>query len=155
MSKSRLDWQVDLSRTLHSWIETPDSDVANGHLILGWANLGALVEGSMKWFLSVYYNDYAADVDALKNKNGFIVSPDGQSLEPLRQFFRKRIWESTDTWDGWVLMIQQRRNAIHAYRHREIGTFGEYVQAVTKYYDFLSELNSRVPNYPEFPSNRP
>ena len=156
MSKSRLDWQVELSRTLHVWIQTLDSDVANGHLILGWANLGALVEGTMKWFLSIYYNDYRADVEALKNKNDNVVSPDGQSLEPLRQFFRKRIWQNSDSWDDWVLMIQQRRNAIHAYKHRELGTTHEYIVAVIEYYDFLSELNSRVPpSPPDFSLNAP
>ena len=155
MSKSRLDWQVELSRTLHFWIESPESDIANGHLILGWANLGSLVEGTMKWFLSIYYNNYRDDVDALKNKNGDVVSPDGQSLEPLRQFFRKRIWQSSNSWDDWVLMIQQRRNAIHAYKDRELGTFDEYIEAVSRYFDFLCELNSRVPSTPDFPSNCP
>jgi len=91
MSKSRLDWQVELSRTLHVWIVTPPPSETNAHLILGWANLGALVEGTMKWLLSVYYSDYKTDVDALKKDKGDVVSPDGQSLDPLRQFFRKQI----------------------------------------------------------------
>jgi len=155
MSKSRLDWQVELSRTLHVWIQSPESDVANAHLILGWANLGSLVEGTMKWFLSIYYNDYCADVDALRRKSGDVVSPDGQSLEPLRQFFRKRIWKNSEPWNDWVLMIQQRRNAIHAYKDRHLGTVGEYALAVSEYLDFLSELNSRVPPSPDFPQNVP
>lgn len=155
MSKSRLDWQVELSRTLHIWVQPPEHDVTNGHLILGWANLGALVEGSLKWFLSVYYDDYKADVEAMKNKKGDTLPPDGVSFERLRQFFKKRIWVNSDSWDDWVLMIQQRRNAIHAYKDREIGTLNEFVLAVNKYYDFLSELNSRVPNHPDFPPNGP
>jgi len=155
MSKSRLDWQVELSRTLHSWIQQPGSDVAQGHLILGWTNLGALVEGTMKWFLSIHYDTYQADVKSLKDKNGDVVSPDGQSLEPLRQFFRKRIWQDSDSWNDWVLMIQQRRNAIHAYKHRELGTMQDYISAVTKYNDFLSELNSSVPPPPDFSLNSP
>ncbi len=149
MSKSRLDWQVELSETLHTWIATPRPDLTNAHLILGWANLGALVEGTMKWFLSVYYSDYKADVDALKSQNGDVVSPDGQSLEPLRQFFRKRIWDDTDSWDEWVLKIQQRRNAIHAYKDRNLGDHAEFVNDVVKYSKFLSEMHGRVP-YPDF-----
>lgn len=149
MSRSRLDWQVELSETLHIWIAAPSPTATDAHLILGWANLGALVEGTMKWLLSVYYSDYKADVDALKNKNGDVVSPDGQSLEPLRQFFRKRIWKDTDSWDDWVLMIQQRRNAIHAYKHRELGNHSDFIEAVSQYPRFVSEIHSRVP-YPDF-----
>jgi len=110
--------------------------------------LGALVEGTMKWFLSVYYSDYKDDIDALRNRHGDVVSPDGQSLEPLRQFFRKKVWENTDIWNDWVLKIQQRRNAIHAYRDRDLGNHSELIDDVIEYSKFLSEKNSRVP-YPD------
>jgi hypothetical protein len=149
MSKSRLDWQVELGQTLHIWIASPPPSSSNAHLILGWANLGALVEGTMKWLLSVYDDDYKADVDALKNKKGDVVSPDGQTLEPLRQFFRKRFWSDTDSWNDWVLKIQQRRNAIHAYQDRDLGNHAEFIDDVEKYSKFLSEIHSRVP-YPDF-----
>lgn len=66
LSKSRLDWQVELSRTLLIWTVTADDAEKNGRLILGWANLGSLLEGTLKLFLSVYYKDYQADVDAIK-----------------------------------------------------------------------------------------
>ena len=55
LSKSRLDWQVSLSETLHLW-----------ELILAWANLGALLEGTLKLFFSIYYSDFQTDIEALK-----------------------------------------------------------------------------------------
>jgi len=149
LSAARLDWQVELSHTLAKWLEPPDAATANAELILAWANLGALVEGTMKWFLSVYYRDYKQDVDALRDRLGDIRTPDSLSLEPLRVFYQRRIWtDETDHWDAWVLHIQQRRNAIHAFRERDLGDHDEFVDDVSTYWDFLMELDGRVP-YPD------
>lgn len=148
LSAARLDWQVELSRTLAKWLEPPAEATANAELILAWANLGALVEGTMKWFLSVYYYDYKQDVDVLRDKVGDILTPDSLSLEPLRVFYQKRIWIESDNWDPWILHIQQRRNAIHAFRERDLGDHEEFVGDISRYWDFLLELDCRVP-YPD------
>ncbi len=147
LSKSRLDWQVELSESLRLWIGTPNALAPNAHLILGWANLGALVEGTMKWFLSVFYSDYQADIHAFVRK-GDLVPPDEQTLEPLRQFFQKRIWTASDEWSDWVLKIQQRRNAIHAFKSRDLGDHKELNDDIIRYSNFLSELHNCVP-YPD------
>src|SRR5579859_1182306 len=62
LSRSRLDWQVSLSESLGHW--TGRKKISDGDLILAWANLGSLVEGTMKLFLSVYYEDYKKDLHA-------------------------------------------------------------------------------------------
>jgi len=146
LSKSRLDWQVSLSKSLKLWQGTLDPDAKEGCLILAWANLGALVEGTLKLFLSVYYEDY-------KNhaiwKKGNIVDPDIFELEKLRLFFRDGIWSSGQMhWDDWILKIQQRRNAIHAFKNRQIGTFDEFFGELDQYLTFLQEINSQLP-YPD------
>ena len=51
LSKSRLDWQVSLSKNLLRWFPLPSGDKHDGSLILAWVNLGVLVEGTMMWFL--------------------------------------------------------------------------------------------------------
>ncbi len=110
LSKSRLDWQVSLSRALVKWISPPNSDELAATQILGYANLGALVEGTLQLFLSVYYNDYKSDADAiLKDKK--VQSPDVVTLESLRVFFSKKIWIShpDDEWDPWIQRTQRRR----------------------------------------------
>jgi hypothetical protein len=66
LSKSRLDRQVSLSRCLKIWFAEPNPDNESGQLILAWVNLGSLVEGTMKLFLSVYYMDYQNDKDTIK-----------------------------------------------------------------------------------------
>ena len=147
LSKSRLDWQVSLSSCVKIWIVEPHPDDESGHLILAWANLGSLVEGTMKLFLSVYYHVYKNDVEAIKTK-GELIDPDSLQLEHMRQFFRKRIWRIGDEdWDTWILKIQQRRNAVHAFKNRDIGTFDEFFVDVQRYLEFLRYINDRLP-YP-------
>lgn len=145
LNKSRLDWQVSLSICLKIWVSEPLPDDEDGRLILAWANLGSLVEGTMKLLLSVFYKDYKKDVEAIKKK-GKLMDPDGLQLESMRQFFRKRIWGKE--WDVWVQHIQQRRNAIHAYKNREIGTCTEFFDDVRKYLELIRHINSRLP-YPD------
>jgi len=145
LSKSRLDWQVSLSICLKIWLAEYLPDDKSGRLILAWTNLGSLVEGTMKLFLSVWYEDYKKDVEAIKKK-GKLTDPNSLQLEPMRQFFRKRIWD--EDWDAWIQHIQQRRNAIHAYKNRDIGTFNEFFADVRRYLEFLRYINSRLP-YPD------
>ena len=147
LSKSRLDWQVSLSICLKIWLAEYLPDDKSGRLILAWTNLGSLVEGTMKLFLSVWYEYYKKDVEAIKKKGrkkGKLTDPDNLQLEPMRQFFRKRIWD--EDWDAWIQHIQQRRNAIHAYKNRDIGTFNEFFVDVRRYLEFLRYINSRLPH---------
>lgn len=99
----------------------------------------------MKLFLSVWYKTYKSDVDAIKRK-GKLQDPDGLQIEPLRLFFKKRIWDST--FDGFVQSIQKRRNAIHAFKDRNIGTKDEFVGNVRAYLNILRYINFRLP-YPD------
>jgi len=145
LSRSRLDWQVSLSRCLSLWTEEPATADASGQLILGWANLGSLVEGSMKLFLSAWYETYRRDEDYAIVRRGQTQDPDGLMLEAMRQYYRKRIWD--ETWDEWVQHIQARRNAIHAFRDRDLGTREELLHDIRMYLSFLRYVNARLP-YP-------
>ena len=88
LTKSRLDWQVSLSSSLHMWITQPDEANLFAVQILGYANLGSLVENTLKLFLSVYYHDYKKGIDAITRK-GAIQDPDGVKLEPYGFSLRK------------------------------------------------------------------
>ncbi len=148
LSKSRLDWQVSLSRSLKIWLAETNQGNNDGRLILAWTNLGSLVEGSMKLFLSVYYIDYQKDIEAIK-KNEDLIEPDTLKLEQMRILFKKSVWvKGVEDWDAWILKIQQRRNAVHAYKNRDIGTFNEFYVDVRKYLEFLQNINDRLP-YPD------
>jgi len=142
LNKSMLEWQSSLADLLPGW----NRPLTDGELILAWANVGAIVEGQLKLFLSVYYEDYAADVEALK-KNGKLVDPDAITLEPLRVYFKKKIWHSSENWDEWILMVLQRRNAIHAFKCKDIGSSADFHAEFHRLLEFAHSINSRLP-YP-------
>jgi hypothetical protein len=153
LSKSRLDWQVSLSRCLRLWIKTPHDRLEDGELILAWAKLGSLTEGTMKLFLSVFFQDYQKDIDGLKaagayhNQKQAPISPDGLSLDVMRAYFKKGELLGAEI-DPYVELVQQRRNAIHAYKDRPIGDDQEFQAAVLSYLRMLREVNARLP-YPD------
>jgi len=144
LNKSMLEWQSSLADCLQIWKHS----LSDGELILAWANIGSLVEGQLKLFLSIYYEEYAADFEAIKNKHGNLIDPDTVSLESLRVFFKKKIWEPSESWDEWIRLIQQRRNAIHAYEYKEIGTTEELHSSFRRLLEFVLMMNRRLP-YPD------
>lgn len=149
LSKSRLDWQVSLSKTLKIWFNESNSGNNDGRLILAWVNLGSLVEGTMKLCLSVLYMEYQEDSEAIKNNKGIVKDPDILELEKMRHFFKKRIWGRGDEhWDAWIEKIQKRRNAVHAFKNTDIETFKEFFVEVRKYLEFLQRIDEQLP-YPD------
>lgn len=143
LDKSMLHWQTSLARSLSRWVNA----TSDGDLILAWTNLGALVEGQLKLFLCVYYHDYANDVDGIRRR-GQRIDPDGSQLEELRQFFVKRIWDVGTNWSPYVKLVQQRRNAVHAFQQRDIGTFQEWTDALRLHLSFVRDVGGGLP-YPE------
>lgn len=147
LSKSRLDWQVSLSHTLRKWCEQPQEDQHDACLILAWANLGALVEGTMKWFLCVFYSDYSENPVRQNNKTK---EAEELALWKLTEYFSNTVWTDTQKqrWAPLADLVRQRRNAIHAYKDRDIGNFDEFRKAVMEYRKFLLDHCSQVP-YPD------
>jgi len=144
LNKSMLEWQSSLADCLQIW----NHPLSDGELILAWANIGSLVEGQLKLFLSIYYEDYIVDVNAIKSEHGDLIDPDVLFLEKLRVIFKKNIWKPSEPWDDWISKIQQRRNAIHAYKFREIGTTEELHRNLMRLLEFVRMINSRLP-YPD------
>jgi len=125
--------------------ESSSIDDEKGHLILAWVNLGSLVEGTLKLFLSVYYKEYQKGIVTMKKKSK---DPDILTLETLRNYYNKKVPSFKSSWNDFVLKIQQRRNAIHAYQDRTIGSFTEFISALRTYLEFLEWINDRLP-YPD------
>lgn len=145
LKRSRLDRHASLCACLEMWVAAPQEPGAEGKLILAWVHLGALVEGTLKLFVSVYAHDYGK---APTLRKGMPVDPDALSFEQLRQLFMSKIWLHDDrTWDVWLAQIQFRRNAIHAYQDRDLGTHAEFLSAIVKYAEFAERLDSRLPYY--------
>ena len=151
LAKSKLEWQVSLSQTLAFWISK--NVLTPGELILAWANLGSLVEGTLKTFLSVWYHDYISDVEELKkanayhHKKGEALEPDGLHLGPLVAYFtNKKLLSKQST--ELMKLVHKRRNAIHAFQDKAIGNSAECHKAILDYLALVREVNGRLP-YPD------
>ena len=148
LSKSRLDYQLSLTLHLNNWLNKEYEKEDYASLILAWVNLGSLVGGTLQLALSVYFNDYLNATDIVIYK-GQIQEPDTLMLDRLRTFCKGKLWDESSTWDSWILHIQQRRNAIHAYKDRELGSFEEFFDDLKKYLEFIRLINGRLP-YPDY-----
>lgn len=142
LSNAMLRWQTSLAWQLSRWL----NGSSDGELILAWANLGALVEGQLKLFLCVYYNDYKND--PITTKKGKVKEPDGSILEELRQFYERKLWKTGKSWSPYVKFVQSKRNAIHAFKGRDIGTFGEWLDMLPYHLTFVRHIGGGLP-YPE------
>ncbi|MBX9677527.1 MAG: hypothetical protein K2X38_02105 [Gemmataceae bacterium] len=148
LESSRMDRLVSLSRSLRLWAEPCAEEDREGRLILAWANLGILVEGTMTWFLCVFESDYAKQ--PMKAKAGFDLRPNRLRFEEMCRFFSEHVWIDSQRaeWDDWLANVRNFRNAVHAFNHRHIGDWNDWQDAVVRYHDFIGELDGRVP-YPE------
>lgn len=144
LSAARLDWLEELTECLQIWHEKSLS-LTNGELLLAWANLGALVEGWLKLFYCIYYEDYIREPI---ERRGEAIEPNDLSFENLKQFSRERLWDKNSAWDKWVESIQMKRNAIHAFNTRDIGIPFDFLENLEQFNHFIDKVNSRVP-YPD------
>lgn len=108
----------------------------------------------MKLLLSVYLTDYDKTPEA--DRQGARIGPEALTYERLRQFLKREVWDDTNAerWDAWLGTIQFRRNAIHAYRDREIGSFKEFRTEVATFWEFLDGIEDRFP-YPDIDISGP
>lgn len=148
LENSRMDRLVSLSHSLRLWTDPCADEDREGRLILAWANLGILVEGTMTWFLCVFENDYAKQ--PMKTRTGFDLRPNRLRFEEMCRFFSEHVWIDSQRaeWDDWLANVRSFRNAVHAFNHRDIGNWNDWQDAVVRYHEFIGELDGRVP-YPE------
>jgi hypothetical protein len=148
LEKSRIDRLVSLSHSLRLWTQPCADEDDEGRLILAWANLGILVEGTLTWFLCVYANDYAKS--PMQTGKGHNIEPNGLRFHELTTIFHQHVWTDRQKieWHDWLTMVRKHRNAVHAFNHREIGTWDDWAKAVIRYHDLVDELDSQVP-YPD------
>lgn len=144
LSQSRLDWLVALTCSLENW--TSKDELHDGDLILAWANLGALTEGAMKLFLSVYVEDFLKHPPK-NDKKGNPILPDQLSFEDLKVLLINKVG-GFDQWKVFLNSVQHNRNAIHAFKHKDIGSQINFLDALEDFYQFLKEIHSKLP-YPD------
>lgn len=91
MDDAMLEWQSELTETLKIWIDK-GLHMSTGELILARANLGAVVESWLKFFYSVFYDDYCKA--PIKNRKGKMIEPEKASFDNLKDFSTGKQWDN-------------------------------------------------------------
>lgn len=143
LKESMLKWQVSLSKSLYIWTEK--NSLSEGDLILAWANLGSLVEGSLKLFICIYLNDYLKSENIIKKRKQDI-SPEKLNLGDL-----VRLLEKEKLFVGhieFIETIRKNRNTIHSFESNQIPDKAQFEIALKDYINLLISIDSQVP-YPD------
>lgn len=150
LSAARLDRWLSMTYLMKEWFkESINEELTPSFQIIGWANLGVLLECSIKLFLVVYIEAYEEDNDAPRTKSN-IINPEKLTLEQLRIFFsKKQIVMKPDEWSKWILFVQNQRNAIHCFMDRNLADFKELEKNVKLYTIFLIHLYNSMPHPPD------
>jgi len=144
LDDAMLEWQSELTKTLKMWIDKGTS-MTTGDLILARANLGAIVESWLKLFYTVYYDDYMSS-SPFKDRKGNIAEPESINFENLKNFSTGKLWDKNTSFDyKWVDSVQSKRNAIHSFQYKEIGTPQEFLDDIDHLYDFVDNVLSHFP----------
>lgn len=153
LDDAMLDWQSELTKTLKIWIDKGLS-MTEGELILARANLGAVVESWLKFFYCVYYDDYCKN--PIKNGKGIMIEPEKASFENLKEFSVGKLWDDTTSTEYiWVDSVQYKRNAIHSFKYRDIGTPQEFLNDVDYLYEFVDNIISHMPPIEDYVETYP
>ena len=139
-----LNWQSELTKTLKIWIDK-GLDMTVGELILARANLGAVVESWLRFFYCVFYDDYINQ--PMKNKKGQILEPEkDMRFEDLKKFSTGILWDDEKSKDYlWVDSIQKKRNAIHSFTYKDIGTPLDFLLDVDYLCEFVDMILNHLP----------
>lgn len=139
-----LDWQNELTKTLSIWIDK-GLQMTDGELILARANLGAIVESWLRFFYCVYYDDYVKN--PMKTKRGKILEPEkDMRFEDLKNFSTGILWDDTKSNDYIRIDdIQHKRNAIHSFTYKDIGTPIDFLLDVDFLCEFVDKLLNHLP----------
>ncbi|SHO43658.1 hypothetical protein [Anaerocolumna xylanovorans] len=143
LDDAMLEWQSELTKTLKIWIDKGLAMTA-GELILARANLGAVVESWLKFFYCVYYEDYCKS--PITNNKGKMIEPEKASFDNLKDFSSGKLWDDVNSpVYAWVDSVQHKRNAIHSFRYRDIGTAQEFLDDIDHLYNFVENVLSHFP----------
>ena len=130
------------------------------------SDLGALVEGAMQLLLITFDEAYKKNTQARRDKKNRILDAEEIRFEDLRDFCNRNVWNPVPAvhshiiafrnWNPYVSFVQNRRNAIHSIKRREIGSFDEWRKMLPVHLSFIrdmfqSSMESRYAedNYPD------
>ena len=141
IDEAMLDWMRDMTKALRIWTDKGYS-MSEGELILARVNLGSLVECWLKFFYCAYNEDYQQNPKRKKKKT---IETNDLSFDNLRTYSYGILYEAEDDWDDWVKGVQKKRNAIHLFNKKDIGTVDDFYDDVEQFFKFLELITDRLP----------
>lgn len=145
LEQARLDRQVAFAHTLHDYLIPFSPETQESRQILGYVTLRSMCEGALKLFFSVWLEDYRGDSSAPTTRAGVVIDPADVTFDRLIAFFSQRINSSHD---AFLRRVQQRGNAIHSFKDRDIGTQQELIDDILAYGQFIVAISDGLP-YPD------
>lgn len=147
LNKAMLEWHKELTDALEIWINKGLA-MSSGELILACANLGAVVESWLKFFYCVYYDDYRKKPITKMDKNHkrIKVQPEDAEFDDLKKFSTGKLWSNKTSKEYlWVGAVQHKRNAIHSFKYRDVGTAQDFLDDIDHLYDFVDSIIFHLP----------
>lgn len=148
LDSAMLEWQIELTDALEIWIDK-GLNMTNGELILARVNLGAVVESWLRFFYTIYREDY--DKKPVKRKNEDLSPEKGLTFDAMVNYSTGILWDDETSEDyRWLNSIRNKRNAIHAFMYRDIGTPTDFLNDIVYLCHFVRLLCDRLPPIEEY-----
>ncbi|MBP3854801.1 MAG: hypothetical protein IK990_04180 [Ruminiclostridium sp.] len=145
MDKAMLNWLTKLTNTLEIWINKGEN-MTTGELLLARVNLGSIVEFWLRHFYTAYHEDYMKN--PIRDKKQRIKAPEKDlSFEELKKLSTGILWDDEkDNMYKWVDSVQHKRNAVHSYLYKEIGTVSDFLNDINTLRSFIELIERRLPS---------
>ena len=145
MDKAMLNWLTELTNTLEIWIQKGEN-MTTGELLLARVNIGSIVESWLRHFYTAYHEDYMKN--PIKDKKQKVKAPEKDlSFEELKNFSIGILWkDKNDDMYKWVDSVQHKRNAVHSYIYKDIGTPRNFLDDIDMLRKFIELIERRLPS---------
>ena len=143
LDKAMLNWMSSLTDSLGIWI-SKGVNMTDGELILARANFGSVVESWLRLYYTIYQDDY--NKNPFKDKNGNAVRREKLRFVDLQEHSTGILWANKNSWEYlWIDSARNKRNAIHSFEFKNIGTPMDFINDIDKLYDFVDSIIEKFP----------
>lgn len=153
LGQAKLDWLISLTEELNEiYNQSKRETMSEGKLIIANTVLGSLVEGWLRFFYSVYLQDYEEQDTKinkqynLKEKKVNLIAPNELSYERLKQF-TLQIWQD-ETINNFIENAQHKRNIIHSFNEpkHELGNQKDFEKNMITFSRLIKSIENSMPS---------
>ncbi|MCW2366600.1 hypothetical protein M2341_002047 [Sphingobium sp. B7D2B] len=147
LAEANLRRVASLAHSTQQWIR--DEPLSDGDLVLAWTNLGAVLEGALRLFLTVFLADYLKDKKMLESrafnkKYQVLTLPSNLTFDNMLDAYEKSELLPNNQL-ALCRRLQHNRNAIHAFKLRDVETDEAFQVALRELAALMRSLDGRMP----------